>query len=182
MTEVFKPIQGCPGYFVSNKGNVFSQRLHKEHGSKILKPHPDKDGYSLIGLCVNGKRVTKKVHRLVAQEFIPNSGNKPEINHKNGIKNDNRVENLEWCTSSENQTHKFRVLGWKSGRFGKRGSLCSLSKPIIQLKDGIVIAEYSAQAEASRHSGVNVSHIGECCRGTRKRAGGFEWAFKNLSS
>lgn len=96
------------GYSVNRKGEVYSDKRQK-----ILKPKIDKDGYLEYGLSINGKIIFKRGHRIVAETFIPNTENKPIINHINGLKNDNRVENLEWTTYSENNTHRFRVLNTK---------------------------------------------------------------------
>ena len=114
MSEIWCDIKGYEGlYRVSNLGRVKSlERLVKsKHNSnrlvknKILMQGIDKDGYHLVVLSVNNKRATKKVARLVGMAFIPNLKNKPQINHINGIKNDNRVSNLEWCTCKENIQH-----------------------------------------------------------------------------
>ena len=88
------------GYEVFENGEVYSKRLNK-----VLKPGIFGHGYELICIHYLGKRKTLNLHRLIAKLFIPNPDNKPCINHKNGIKTDNRVENLEWCTYSENMVH-----------------------------------------------------------------------------
>jgi len=111
--EIYKEIKGYDGiYQVSNLGNVKSldhycvNRLGtgKQTG-RVLKQQKSNKGYLRVTLSYNKKRFTTGVHRLVALEFIPNPENKPQVNHINGIKNDNRVDNLEWCTNSENQRH-----------------------------------------------------------------------------
>lgn len=117
--ETYKDIKGFEGlYQISNLGNVKS--LSKSHKSgfmgkgitvrpeKIRKLSKDKDGYMCVSLSLNGKVFSKKVHRLVAEAFIPNPSKKHEVNHKNLLKNDNRVENLEWCSRSENQKHAYK--------------------------------------------------------------------------
>lgn len=113
MEEIWKDIKGYEGlYKISNYGRVESLPKNR-YGSKksiILKPFLDKDGYLNIGLCKNNVVTKHKVHRLVAQVFINNCHNKPQVNHKNGIKDDNRVTNLEWVTNGENQKH-----AWKYG-------------------------------------------------------------------
>lgn len=121
--EIWKDIIGYEGlYQISNLGRVKS--LSKEYtksGSlskkkeKILNPHLNKKtNYNHYLLCNNGTKLTHLLHRLVAIHFIENNENKPQVNHINGIRNDNRIENLEWCTVSENQQHKFSILKYKN--------------------------------------------------------------------
>lgn len=115
-------------YLVSNLGNVKSITRTDCRGrfrrGRILKPNRLKDGYEQVGLYVNGKCKYVKVHRLVAEAFVDNPDAKPEVNHKNGIRHDNRADNLEWVTKSENLRHSFRVLGRVHSKpsLGKRSS------------------------------------------------------------
>lgn len=99
--EQWKDVPGYEGlYQVSTLGRVKSRR-------KILRQESLTGGYMNVWLCKNGKRNIHRVHRLVATAFIPNEYNKAQVNHKNMLRNDNRVDNLEWCTASENQKHAF---------------------------------------------------------------------------
>ncbi len=97
--EVFIQIDGYPNYSVSNLGNIKNNKTNK-----IIKKHLNNYGYHMVTLC---GRYTKSVHRLVAIHFIPNPANKETVNHKNGIKTDNCLSNLEWATRSENMQHCF---------------------------------------------------------------------------
>lgn len=109
--EIWKDIEGYEGkYQVSNFGNVRSLMYHNAKGIKrisLLKPATDACGYFRCALSKNNILTTYKVHRLVAQAFIPNPNNYPQINHIDGNKKNNNVENLEWCTNSMNQVHAY---------------------------------------------------------------------------
>ncbi len=107
--EVFKSLPELGDKIqVSNYGRLISHNYQQQNISKIIKL-PVQNGYHRIALSIDSKKRNWSVHRLVAMAFIPNPESKREINHINGIKNDNRVENLEWCTRSENSKHAFRI-------------------------------------------------------------------------
>lgn len=110
MKEIWKDIKGFEGkYQISNYGRIMSFARYSR--GVLINPKHDKDGYLEIGLS-NGSRgncIYKRVHRLVAEAFIENPKNLPIINHKNGVRDDNRVDNLEWCNNSHNQLHRCHV-------------------------------------------------------------------------
>jgi hypothetical protein len=106
--ETVRPIKDSPNYYVSNLGNVYSTVKNKP---KQLAVHTDSKGYYLlVNLPINGKRAPRLVHRLVAHAFIPNPNNLPEVNHKDKNKQNNNVENLEWCTRRKNLEDSYTTM------------------------------------------------------------------------
>jgi hypothetical protein len=138
----FEEIKGFYGYVINRNGKIRSIDRFTYHPrfenkkqfieGKELKKQIDKDGYETIGLRKNNKLYVKKVHRLVAETFIPNDKNHPMINHKNSVRNDNRVENLEWCNNSMNQKHSF--MGGTRNTCGENHSHNKLTeKDVIEI-------------------------------------------------
>lgn len=148
-------------YFVDENGNVFNQEMRK------LTQHIDKYGYKYIVFRRrrNGKVERKKflLHRLVAKLFIDNPNNLPQINHLDGNKQNNCIQNLEWTDSSGNQTHSRYVLKNQTG-FADTPVRCVESNQT-----------FISTRAAWRETGVSYCHISECVNGKRKTAGGFHW-------
>ena len=142
------------GYYqISNLGNI-----RNKNTNRILKQSTNAKGYKIITLHINKKRVTYRVHRLVAEAFIPNPNNYPVINHKNGNKMDNRVENLEWCTYSFNGKEAYR-LGLKSVRpkrfLGEANGISKLNKQqVLEIKSSSL-----SQVELAKKYNVSPSLI-----------------------
>ena len=168
--EVWQDIDGYEGlYQISNYGMVKSlPRNNTIKKPRILHNCYNNKGYCMVSLCKNNKAKNYRIHRLVAQAFIPNPNNLPEINHKDENKKNNRVDNLEWCNSKYNNT------------YGNRTKIASIkcSKPVSMFDvNGNYIRTYKSCTEASKETGISVCHISNCClnRYGRKTAGGYIW-------
>lgn len=185
MEEMWKDIKGYEGlYQVSNTGKIRSlgrtveiidkngRKVTRVYPSKILRYARDKRGYCRTSLTLNGKSTTLIVHRIVAQTFIPNLDNKPQVNHIDGNKENNNVKNLEWCTAKENTKKAFEI-GLK-----KKGKDVHNSKPVYQFDMNMnFIRKYETITEASKETKILHSGISRCCTGKRNQAGGFIWRY-----
>ena len=171
--EHWKSIVGYEGiYEVSDMGNVRSLKFGKQ---KIRKPGKNNRGYLCVNLCKDGEVKSMKVHRLVAEAFIPNPNNLDTVNHKDENKLNNAASNLEWMTRADNINY---------GSRNRRSAVAhvnhpNLSKSVQQLNKstGELIAEFPSMAEARRVTGINRRHISSCCLGNRKSTGGYIWKY-----
>ena len=168
MQEVWKDIKNYEGcYQVSNLGRVRNK-------IKILSPQISNCGYLRIML----KNKHYSIHRLVAEAFIPNLENKPQVNHIDGNKTNNYVTNLEWVTASENQKHNYKKLHHKPSMLGKTGSNHIASKHILQFdKNNNYIKKWDSIIEASIKLSISSSCIVNCAKSRRKTAGGYIWRY-----
>lgn len=141
-------IEDSDNYFVREDGKIIGK------SGKILKPATTIYGYNEVSIKLNGKFKSQKVHRLVAQAFIPNPYNLPEVNHINGIKTDNRVENLEWVTSQDNQLHATRILGKGAGEThpGVKITEDMVRKACVMFAEGYQNKEVSDVLGISKHT------------------------------
>lgn len=165
-------------YHIDTIGNIYSKKRFGSSGG-IVKQFSDKQGYLRVGLTKNNVRKQFGVHRLVALTFIPNPENKPTVNHKNGIKYDNNVENLEWATVGENTQHAYDKGLLKPAMKGKKGALNKRSSKIEQYTlSGYLINTFESMRECAKQTGISMTSLSYCCSGKTKQAGGFN--FKKL--
>ena len=162
-SEVWKDVVGFEGFYqISDKGNIYSVERRDSRGNKCggraLRPVYNIDGYLQVNLYRNGVPKRKFIHRLVAEAFIPNTNGFPQVNHRDEVKDNNNVENLEWCTSKYNNNHGTRIE--------------RLSKKVraVDIKTGEVVT-FNSTREAGR-KGYRSSKVSMACRGVYRNASG----------
>lgn len=162
---IWKPIAGYEGlYEVSDSGLVRSLCAGRWKTTMLRKPVPDKDGYLTVILKKDGKCVNHKIHRLVAEAFLPNKNNLPVVNHKDENKQNNTVSNLEWCTHQYNLAY---------------GSHATAScKPVIAVDGNGKKMRFASIREAATQTKTNETCISMVLHGRRKSAGGYVWTLE----
>lgn len=182
--EIWKDVVGYKGmYQVSNIGrtktmsrNIYSKgSIHYIMKERVTR-QTDFKGYKQIRLRKDNLSRLYFVHRLVLMAFIPNPFNKPYVNHKNGIRNDNRVENLEWCTRSENEKHAYKYLSKELKMNRPKGKDHFNSYPVVQKdKNGNILKIWECAKQAKIEGGYCNTCIGLCVNGRMEYHKGFKW-------
>jgi hypothetical protein len=156
---VQKKINGYEEYFIDEYGNVYSQKSRK-----YINQQKGKDGYYYVQLCKNGIRKRIAVHRLVAMTFIENPESLTMVNHKDENRENNDVNNLEWCTEKYNTNYGNARI--KQAR--------KVSKAVVCIETGEVFA---SQKEAGQIKAICYAHICDCCKGKKQTCGGYHWRY-----
>lgn len=213
MEEIWKDVKGYEGYY---KYNPFSGKIMSIGGRRgghredyILGEYFDSSGYPQVIFRVNGKNKTKKVHRIIAENELPNPKGYTDIDHINGIKTDNRVDNLRWCSHKDNcnnpitkdkmlktvrseeyrkkcsEREKGKKLSDETKKkmsISRTGSSNWRSKTVYQYSlDGNLIAIYESTGIAAKETNSIQSQISNCCNGKIKKHNGFIWRYKEES-
>ncbi len=182
MQEIWKDVCGYEGHYqVSNLGNVRSLRYNDSprKNAKIIKPF-DNGGYKRVTFRTNYAGKNFLVHRLVAAAFVPNPENKQDVNHIDGNKFNNRADNLEWVTKSENVLHAIKT-GLRPSyapHYVPKGKYHVQSKKVNQYsKNGVLIKNWDCARDAAEALGFQASSILRCCRKERSTYKGYIWNF-----
>ncbi len=172
--EIWKPVVGWESYYeVSNLGRVRSKDRVVKYSSKegkdttyhkkgrIISLHNHKAGYKMVTLCGEGLKKKALVHRMVAEAFLPNPENLPQVNHRDNIKDNNKVDNLEWVTNQENATHAVSYMGTRR-------------TPVIGVKEDGTGIFLRSMSEGKRY-GISPSMIHHCLTGKRQHHKEYKW-------
>lgn len=192
--EMWKDIKGYEGlYQVSNKGRVKSltRRVRNKNGTSLMRgkirtPNCRRDGYLQVGLSAKNKVIKHLIHRLVAEAFIPNPDNLPQVNHIDEDKTNNNVDNLEWCTHKYNSTYgttnerqQITLNNTPGARKRQQAGIERMKKPVLQYSlDGEFIAEHESLSAAGRAVGGTFKNVRSCCLGEYKTAYGYVFEYK----
>ena len=184
---MWKDVIGYEGiYQVSSEGKVRSVDrwvTYKDdkkvfYYGKELVFSDNNSGYKKVILSRNQKHDRRYVHRLVAEHFLENKENKPQVNHKDGNPSNNNISNLEWVTSAENIKHSFDILNRKGTMKGEFGKEHNRSKGYIQISmNNEEIKRWASSYEIERELGIQQQNISKVCKGLRNSAGGFKWKY-----
>lgn len=171
-----KILYGYEGlYQVSNLGRTKSLKRKFVKEEKILTYTKNKKGYLQVSLTKNGKTKTERVNRLVAKTFIPNPKNLPQVNHIDGNKLDNSIENLEWCDCKYNINEAWKI-GLNKKRFGRENNR---SRKVEQYDlNGNFIRTWDTIKQAADKLKINTANIIACCQGKYKKSHGFIWRYE----
>lgn len=152
-----KAIKDYPNYFISSSGQVWSQK-----NNLFLKPNINRHGYLFVNLYnkEHPKGISKSIHRLVAKAYLPNPNNLPMVNHKDENKQNNSLDNLEWCDSKYNNNY---------------GIAFNTKKKKVKCIETNII--YESTSEAARKTGLNQQNISAVCNHKRQTTGGYHWQF-----
>jgi hypothetical protein len=175
--EIWKDVDSWWGlYQVSNKSNVRSldrRMIHPKTGSeyiikgRILKKALTR-GYETVCFKSHKKQVNLKVHRLVAMAFIENPEGKPQVNHIDGVKTNNSIDNLEWCTNTENRVHAFRT-GLQSGKMGELNSMCKLTDYEVKCIKALLNKGKLKHKDIASLFGISRSHVSGISAGNKRK-------------
>lgn len=179
--EIWLPVVGYEGlYEISSHGRIKSLSRVDARGwlrrERMLRPGTVADGYLQVSLRRDGESKAFLVHRLVALAFVGNPDGLPIINHKNGARQDNRSENLEWCSQLQNVRHSIERLGRKPPRV-YRGAEHGSSKNVLAISGSGERLEFGSASEAAKHVGVDPSTISLCCTGKLNGAKGWKFSY-----
>lgn len=175
--EIWKDIKGYEEYYkISNYGRIYSkERFVKTCGNgrrivggRIVNPVKCTNGYLEVQMHIKGKVIIKLLHRAVAEAFLPNPDNLPEVNHKDEDISNNTLQNLEWCTSKYNANY-----GTRNKRFGQK-----FKKPVLQYDlNGNFIKRWDGVIDASKGVGARSECIIRCCKNRQETSAGYKWEY-----
>jgi hypothetical protein len=168
VTEIWKDVHGYEGmYKVSNLGRL--KRIFKSGKENFLKGKLDKDGYVCVILSRSQSKKHYRLHRLVAETFVPNLENKPQVNHKDRNKQNCEASNLEWVSGSENVVHAYST--------GRK----VYKRPIVQYTKSMdIVSLWDSIREAGRVLKISEHNINSCCNGKLSTAGGYVWRYREV--